>query len=139
MESSIAQILRNSRSIAIVGASDKRNRDSNKIFRYLVGEGYQVFPVNPKLDEIDGIKCYSSIREIPVDIEVDIVNIFRRPQFVSDIVQESVDRAKNLEHPQPVIWTQLGVSSIQGEEIAESQDLQYIKNRCILVEHSLLA
>ncbi len=132
------QILAESRVIAVVGASPRHHRESNKIFRYLLKQGFNVLPVNPLAKEIQGIASYPDLASIPSDIEIDIVNVFRRPEHVFQIVQMALERSILLKHKIPVIWTQLGVSSDDAKTLAEGNDIEYIRNRCILVEHSLM-
>ncbi len=128
-------LLTEAKTIAVVGCSDNPVRTSNSIARYLIGAGYQVIPVNPSHEEILGQRCYPSTSAIPDDIQVDIVNIFRRPAQTADMVRDVLKRiAKTGERP--VIWTQIGVSSYEAQELTESAGLVYIKNRCIMVEHA---
>lgn len=137
MELDIPKILRSAKLIAVVGASEKRLRESNKIFRYLIKEGYEVIPVNPMVEEVEGLKSYPRLQDIPAEFEIDIVNIFRRPEFVEDLVVDTINRCLDEGHKRPAVWTQLGVSSDSGELLASTFSLPYIKNRCILVEHGI--
>ncbi len=124
-----------SRTIAVVGCSDNPVRTSNSIARYLIGAGYRVIPVNPLHEEILGEPCYPSTSAIPDDIQIDIVNIFRRPAHTADMVRDVLERIEKTGE-QPVIWTQIGVSSSEAQQLAESAGLEYVKNRCIMVEHA---
>ena len=132
------EILNTAQHIAVVGCSDNPARTSNSIARYLISAGFTVIPVNPNHAEVLGQTCYPSVQDIPEDINIDIVNIFRRPAHTADMVRDVLARvAKTGE--KPVIWTQIGVSSREAQQLAEEADLPYIKNRCILVEHSRMA
>ena len=121
------RLLMESQTIAVVGHSDKPERDSYRIAQFLRDEGYTVFPVNPTLNTIDGEPSYPSLQDVPEPI--DIVNIFRRSEYVPDIVQESIAvGAKS-------IWMQLGVISEIGREVAIDAGIAVVMNRCIKVEY----
>lgn len=121
------EILKHSKNIAVVGISDKPGRDSGWIARFLSEQGYNVFGVNPVLEKFDGIPIYKSLREIPVPI--DIVDIFRRSEFVPDIVKDAIEiNAK-------VVWMQLGVINYEAEKLALNSGLKIVMNRCIAVEY----
>lgn len=123
----ICEILMNAKNIAVVGISDKPGRDSGRIAQFLRDSGYNVFGVNPTLSEFDGIQVYKSLKDIPVPI--DIVDIFRRSEFVTEIVQEAIEiKAK-------IVWMQLGVVNYEAEKLARSSGLIVVMNRCIAVEH----
>lgn len=122
----ICEILKRSKNIAVVGISDKPGRDSGWIARLLRDNGYKVFGVNPTLDKFENIPVFKSLKDIPEPI--DIVDIFRRPEFVTEIVQEAIQiKAK-------VVWMQLGVINYEAEKIAKEAGLTVIMNRCIAVE-----
>lgn len=134
---SFIDILKAAKNIAVVGCSPNPARTSNAIARYLIGAGYTVIPVNPNHTEILGQVSYPDLQSIPADVQVDIVNVFRRPAHTEGVVQDTLERIKTTGES-PVIWTQIGVSSRQAEELAEGAGLTYVKNRCIMVEHSLV-
>ena len=125
------------KTIAVVGCSDNPLRTSHSISRYLIGAGFDVIPVNPNHKEIFGRTCYPSVSDIPEDVEIDIVNIFRRPAHTAEMVADVLERVKRTDE-KPVIWTQIGVSSNQAREMAEQAGLSYVKNRCLMVEHARL-
>ena len=121
------RLLMESQTIAVVGHSDKPERDSYRIAQFLRDEGYTVFPVNPTLKTIDGEPSYLSLQDVPEPI--DIVNVFRRSEYVPDIVQESIAvGAKS-------IWMQLGVISEIGRDAAVDAGIAVVMNRCIKVEY----
>lgn len=123
----LCEILKQSKNIAVVGISDRPGRDSGWIARFLKENGYKVFGVNPNLKSFDGITVYSSLKEIPEPI--DIVDIFRRSDFVLDIVKEAIEvKAK-------IVWMQLGVVNYDAQKLALDSGLQVIMNRCIAVEY----
>lgn len=128
-------ILEEARTIAIVGCSCRPERTSYAIFKYLKNAGYRVLPVNPNYDACDRDFCYPDLLSIPDDTRIDIVNIFRNPRYTAEMVDIAVKRAERTGH-HPVIWTQVGVSSREAEEMALRNDLPYVRNRCIMVEHS---
>ena len=129
----IAEILNSSRTIAIVGFSANHMRPSNRIGRYMRGNGYTVYGVNPGLDktEVDEIRCFAKLSVLPE--KPDIVNIFRRSEFVFDIMQEIAEM-----NFKPAVWTQIGVISSEAKELALSKGIVYIENKCIMVEHNNL-
>lgn len=125
------EILKKYLKIAVVGFSDNELRDSHKVATYMSDEGYKVFGINPKLagKTIDGIKCFGSLAELPE--EVDIVNIFRKPDVVFDIVKEVL----KLQYSPKVIWTQLGIFNEKAKELALREKMEYIENKCLYIEH----
>lgn len=133
--SDLSQILREADTIAIVGCSAQSDRTSHKIARYLKQVGYRIIPVNPNYEAVLGETCYPSLDELPDDESVDIVDIFRRPEFTEGVAREVVEFAfeRNLE---PTIWTQIGVSTPEAREVAEEAGLTYVQNRCIMVMHT---
>ena len=127
------EILKKGKTVAVIGCSPDPYRTSNYAAKYLLEKGFKMIPVNPSEDEILGQKCYPNLNAIPKDVRVDIVNIFRRSIHTEGIVEE-VAKWKRDTGQNPVVWTQLDVSSPQAELKAEEADLPYIKNRCIMVE-----
>lgn len=126
----LRDLLTSARTIAIVGHSDKPHRESYRIGMYLREAGYRVYPVNPTLMAIEGEVCYPSLAAVPEPM--DIVNVFRRPVFLPEIVEAAIAvKAKAL-------WTQLGVVNFDAEARAREAGLIVVSNRCILVEHQRL-
>jgi hypothetical protein len=129
-DNEIRGILSSSRTVAVVGASDKPWRDSNDIMRYLMKEGYRVFAVNPTHTTVLEQPCYANLKDIPEPI--DIVDVFRRSDAVPEIVHDAISvKAKTL-------WLQLGVSNDEGTRFAEEHGMKTIVNRCIAVDHRRL-
>jgi predicted CoA-binding protein len=130
----IPDILNNSRSIAIVGFSANHMRPSNRIGRYMRGNGYIVYGVNPGLDktEVDEIKCFAKLSDLPE--QPNIINIFRRSEFVFDIMQEIIE----MNYKPKAVWTQIGVISNEAKQLALQNGIVYIENKCIMVEHNNL-
>lgn len=130
----IRSILMNFKKIAVVGFSDNPVRDSNEVTLYMKSKGYLMYGVNPNLGgmTINGIKCYSSLKDL--DFKVNIVNVFRRSEFIPDVVNEVL----KMKHKPEVIWVQLGISNKDAEKKAEENGFVYIENKCILIEHKIL-
>ena len=129
-ENEIALILKNSKTIAVVGASPKPWRDSGSIGQYLIHKGYEVFPVNPKYEEVLGKKCYPDLKSVPK--KIDIVDIFRNSDEVEEIIDEAIAVKAG------TVWMQLGVVNEKASSKAEKAGLQVVMDHCIAVEHSRL-
>ena len=124
----IQRVLREAKTVAIVGLSSNTLRASHFVGFYLQRHGYRVIPVNPREKEIFGEKSYPSLRDVPVP--VDIVNVFRAPDALPGIAKDAVViRAQNL-------WCQFGVINEEGARIAEEGGLSVVIDRCIKVEHA---
>ena len=128
----LREILGRARTIAVVGLSDKPERDSNEIARYLQSQGYRVVPVNPMLTEVLGEKAYPSLAAIPPDVKVDIVDVFRRSDQVPPIVDEAIARGDR------VVWMQLGVEHPEAAAKARAAGITVLENLCIMVQHRRL-
>jgi predicted CoA-binding protein len=124
----IKEILKNIHTIAIVGASDKPERDSFKVMQFLIERGYKVFPINPNLQNkiILNQKCLSSLNM--VNKKIDMVDIFRQKNAVMEITKEAIDIGAK------VLWTQLNIVDYEAAEIAEKAGLKVIMNRCPKIE-----
>jgi uncharacterized protein len=127
----IGDILRASRTIAVVGLSSRKFRPSYGVAQYMQRAGYRIIPVNPKESQILGEKCYPDLDSIPD--AVDLVDIFRRPEFVPAIVEAAIRKGAK------VIWMQEGVVHEPAARLAEAAGLQVIMDRCILKDHRHLA
>jgi len=120
-------VLTNAKVIAVVGHSDKPERISYRIAQFLQEIGYNVYPVNPLVNEIDGQPSYSSLKDVPEPI--DIVNVFRRLEYLSAIVDEAI--AVNAR----TVWAQLGVYDQQSAQKALDAGLNIVMDACIKVEY----
>ena len=129
----INEVLDKSKTIAIIGCSANEYRTSNYIAKFLRERGYIIIPVNPAENEILGEKCYDALNDIPSNIIIDIVDIFRSKEHTSGVVDEILEWNKKTGQ-NPVVWTQLDVSSEEAESIAEKAQIPYVKNKCIMVE-----
>ena len=124
----IPKLLRDSRVIAVVGLSSKKFRPSYGVAEYMQREGYRIIPVNPNEAEVLGEKCYARIEDIPEHI--DIVDIFRRSEFVMPIVESAIRVGAS------AIWMQEGVEDEEAAKKAREAGLAVVMDRCILKEHN---
>jgi uncharacterized protein len=124
----IQRVLHNTATIAVVGLSSNPLRASYFVGYYLKRHGYQVIPVNPRETEILGEKCYPSLTEVPV--HVDVVNVFRAPDALPGIARDAVAIGAD------ALWCQFGVINAEGAKIAEDGGVTVIMDRCIKVEHA---
>lgn len=126
----IRQILHSFRTIAVVGLSDKPDRDSYHVAAYMQRAGYRIIPVNPVLTEVLGERAYPTLRDIPE--RIDIVNIFRRPDAVPPIVDDAIAIQAR------VVWMQEGIVHNEAADRARAAGLQVVMSRCLLKEHVAL-
>ena len=128
----IKHTLRNVKTVAVVGISPKEDRPSYIVASYLKSKGYRIIPVRPDGEEILGEKVYHSLSEIPKEIGVDVLDIFRRSEDVPPIVEEAIQRGAE------VVWMQEGVIHKEAGEKAEKVGLKVIMDRCMKKEHQRL-
>ena len=133
----IVTVLRDARTIAVVGCSPRAFQTSHRIARYIQDAGFQMIPVNPHHDEILGETAYPDLASIPDDVEVDVVDVFRRPEFTADVVRDAAARAERTGQ-KPVVWTQIGVHSAEAQRLADDAGLPYVADRCLMVDHASL-
>jgi len=119
-------LLASARTIAVVGASDDPTRPAHWVPATVQAAGYRVIPVNPTLSEALGERCRPSLAE--VDEPIDIVEVFRRPAFVPDVVRQAVAAGAG------AVWLQSGIRSPEGRAIAESAGLGWVEDRCMAVD-----
>ena len=131
MQELIEKILASARTIAVVGISDKVERPSYRVAKYLKEHGYRIIPVNPRLDEVLGEKCYRDLYSVPG--EIDVVDIFRRAEEVLPIVKSAISLGVT------TIWMQEGVVNEEAARIAEAAGLTTVMDRCMLKEHRKLS
>lgn len=115
------------RRIAIVGVSDDPSRPSFAIASYLISVGKQVIPINPNCAKVLGLACYPSLEAAPGPI--DVVNVFRRAEFCPDIVRSAIAAGAR------GVWLQSGIISEEARELAARGKIDFVQNRCIMVEH----
>ena len=124
----VAELFRTARTIAVVGLSSSRFRASYGVSRYMQSAGYRVVPVNPNEREVLGEKAYARLEDVPE--HVDIVDIFRRSEFVQPIVEDAIRMGAS------AVWMQEGVVDEQSAMKARAAGLAVVMDRCILKEHS---
>lgn len=129
-DNQIKEILQKSRNVAVVGLSGNSEKDSYRVARYMMEKGYKIIPVNPREDEIMGLKSYPDLTSIPE--KIDIVNVFRRSEYLPSVVEEALQVGPDC------IWTQLGVAEEDSAARAESRGITVVMDRCIKIEHNRL-
>ena len=127
----ILPILLETRTIAVVGISDKLGRPSLTVSSYLKDHGYEVLPVNPNLSSVAHVPCYPDLKSLPVT--PDLVVIFRKAVDVPDVVREAVATAV------PRIWIQEGIVSEEGARMGEIAGMAVVMDKCIMKEHARLS
>jgi predicted CoA-binding protein len=126
----IKEILDKYSHIAIIGLSSNEEKPSYQVAKYLMEHNYSIYPVNPKYEEILGVKCYPNLSVIPDPIE--IVDIFRKPSAVPEIVEDAIKCGAR------VIWMQLGIVNNQAAQRAKEAGLKVVMSKCMMVEHKRL-
>lgn len=129
-------ILERTKTVALVGFSNKPERPSFKVATYLAEHGYRVIPVNPGLagEDFHGEPVVADLASIPVEAKVDFLDVFRRSEAVPEIVEQALATLPDLK----TIWLQLGVESEAVKKMAEARGLDHIENRCPKIEHERL-
>jgi len=125
----IADLLQRAGTIAVVGLSRNPMRPSHGVTAYMQSQGYRIIPVNPTIAECLGEKSYASLLHVPKEIKIDIVNIFRRPEFVEEVVDQAIQLKL------PAIWMQEDVIHERSAEKARQAGIFVVMDRCILKEH----
>ena len=125
-------ILQESRTIAVIGLSPNPMRPSNSVSRYMQRSGYTIVPVNPGHSEILGEKSYRTLTDAAREHDIDIVDVFRRSELVSPIVDEAIAIKPK------IIWLQLGVVDHDAQERAAAAGIHFIMDHCLAIEHGRL-
>ena len=128
--SKLRRILRNCRTLAVVGLSANWYRPSYFAAKYMQEHGYRVIPVNPMYDAVLGEKCYKSLRDIPE--KVDIVDCFRKSEEIASLADDAIAIGAK------VLWMQLGVRNADARAKAEAAGLQVVEDHCVKIEHARL-
>lgn len=126
----LRRILKENRSLAVVGLSAHWYRPSHFAAKYMLDHGYRVIPVNPAYTEVLGQKCYPSLKDIPE--KVDIVDCFRKSEDIVPIAQDAVAIGAK------VLWMQIGVINEEAAELARKAGLEVVMNRCVKIEYARL-
>jgi len=129
-----AKLFKETKTIAIIGASSDPSRPSYSIMAYLQRAGYRTIPVNPNETEILGEKAYPSLAAIPLDIDIDLVNVFRRPAHTPEFARAATNRPGV-----KTFWMQSGITNDEAIKIAKTGNLIAIQDECIAVKHRLTA
>jgi predicted CoA-binding protein len=124
---SIYDLLSRAKTIAVVGLSESPMRPSHGVSAYMQAAGYRIIPVNPQIAEALGAKSYPSLLDVPG--KIDLVNVFRRPEYVDQIVDQSIQLKI------PAIWLQEGVVNERAAAKARSAGIFVVMDRCVLKEH----
>jgi uncharacterized protein len=120
-------IVREARTIAVVGLSDDPEKASNEVGSYLKEQGYRIIPVNPTEEEVLGERAYETVEQIPE--QVDVVDVFLPPEKTPDIAEDAVQAGAR------VLWLQEGIENPEARRIAEEGGLVYVENRCMRKTH----
>ncbi len=132
-DDAIRQLLLDAKVIAVVGLSANPDRASNQVAWYLHHQGYRLFGINPACSESEvfgGVPMLASLDEVPEPI--DIVDVFRRPEYTPDVARDAVAAGAR------ALWLQLGIRSDEARAIAEAGGLTYVEDRCLKVDHARL-
>jgi predicted CoA-binding protein len=127
----IYELLARVKTIAVIGLSDSPMRPSQGVSAYMQAQGYRIIPVNPQVAEALGEKSYPSLLDVPAELarQIDLVDVFRRPEFVEEIVDQAIQLKI------PAIWLQEGVINELAAEKARQAGIFVVMDRCILKEH----
>jgi len=127
----IHELLSRVKTIAVVGLSESPMRPSHGVSAYMQAVGYKIIPVNPRIAEALGEKAYPSLLEMPPEVRerIDLVDVFRRPEYVDEIVEQAIQLKI------PAIWLQEGVVNERAAEKARKAGILVVMDRCVLKEH----
>jgi predicted CoA-binding protein len=115
------------RRIAVVGISDDPTRPSHYVAAYLQSAGYEIIPINPSHEQVLGRRCYPTLADVAG--QFDVVDVFRRPQYCADVTRDAIAAgAKG-------VWLQSGITSPEAQQLARDAMIDFIQNRCLMVEH----
>tara|TARA_B100000745_G_scaffold67389_1_gene39778 strand:+ start:24 stop:443 length:420 start_codon:yes stop_codon:yes gene_type:complete len=135
----IRKIFENTTNIAVIGLSKNELKDSYQVSMYMRNSGYNIIPINPTTGSIMGVKSYNSLKDIPEDIikNIELINIFRKPEFVENILKEVIEMKKKYGKIHTV-WMQLGIFYDKADTVSKENQLNIITNKCIKIEHGRL-
>jgi uncharacterized protein len=128
--STLRRILRDCRTIAVVGLSAEWHRPSYFAAKYMQQHGYRIVPVNPRYDEVLGERCYPNLADVPH--AVDLVDVFRRTEDVLPIACQAIEIGAKC------LWQQIGVKNLEADRIARAAGLDSVFDRCVKIEHARL-
>ncbi|TMV46110.1 CoA-binding protein [Paenibacillus mesophilus] len=128
----IKELLQQTKTIAVVGLSDKPDRTSYMVSQAMQAKGYRIIPVNPNVESVLGEKSYKSLADI--EEQVDIVNVFRRSEDTVPVAQETL----RMKHKPNAFWLQQGIFNEEAAAIVQAEGIEAVMDRCIKVEDSIL-
>ncbi len=131
-DAALTTLLKEAKTIAVVGLSPKPDRASNRVASYMQSKGYTIIPVRPGATEVLGETCYPSLRDIPKDVKVDIVDVFRRAEQTPPIAEASVEIGAR------AFWLQSGIINEDSMATAREAGLEAYQDLCLMVEHKRL-
>jgi uncharacterized protein len=123
MADPVTDVIQSARRIAVVGASDDPEKASNEVMRTLLDAGYQVVPVNPKVDEVHGVPAVASLAE--VEGPIDIVDVFRRDEHAPAVAEEAVAAGAG------TVWLQQGITSHEARRISQDAGVGFVEDLCL--------
>ena len=126
-ESAAVDRMLQSKRVAVVGMSDDPSRISHGIGGYLIAHEYDVIPVNPTHPKVLGRKCYAKLSDVPG--KIDLVNVFRRSEFCADVTRDAIAAGVK------GVWLQSGIRNEEARQLAEEAGIDFVQDRCIMVEH----
>jgi uncharacterized protein len=129
-DAEIDGVLATMRTIAVVGLSDRPDRESYRVAEYVQRHGYRIVPVNPAVSEVLGERSYPDLAAIPPEVAIDVVDIFRKPEFIPAVVDGAIARGAR------AVWMQLGLAHNAAAEKARAAGLAVVMDRCLKVEHA---
>jgi hypothetical protein len=131
-EPQLAEILKSSKTIAVVGLSPDPSATSHEVSAYLQRAGYRIIPVHPTATQVLGEKAWPALKDLPEP--ADIVDVFRRSEFIAEVAREVVA----LPWKPRLVFVQLGIRNAEGRAIVETAGIPYVEDRCIKIEHRRL-
>lgn len=126
----IKSLIENAKTIAVVGHSANPERTSYQVAEFLSNAGFNILPVNPSVETINGKKSYSTLKEIPV--KIDIVQVFRRAEHLQGVVEEAIEVGAG------AVWGQFGVENAEAERVANAASMPIVMDKCLKVEYKRL-
>lgn len=127
----VKQIFNDTKAIAVVGCSPDTQKASHRVSKYLLEQGFKILPIYPKEDKILGQRVYRDLSEI--DTDIDMVIVFRKPSFVSSVVQSCIEKG-GIKY----LWTQIGIVNNEAAQKAQDNGMSVVQNKCAMVEHQKL-
>lgn len=118
------------KTIAIIGLSNNPDRPSYQVAQYLINQGYKIIPINPNIQEVFGQKSYPSLSSIPQDINIDVVDVFRKSEEVVSVIQEIIDSGRK-----SIIWLQEGIEDQKAINLAKNHGLEISSGICLMKFH----